>query len=113
MADNPQILVLLTGAVALAESGDRDVDAAGNVVTSPVGAKGRMQVMDATNRAPGYGVVPAADDSLEERARVGRDYLRAMVTEYGGDLPKALAADTAGPGNVNKPVPLAHGSGHP
>jgi len=104
---------LLTGAVAQAESGDRDVDAAGNVITSPVGAKGRMQVMDATNLDPGYGVTPAADDSLEERARVGRDYLRAMVREYDGDLPKALAAYNAGPGNVNKAISLAQEAGTP
>lgn len=90
--------------VLQAESNGRDFDAAGNVLTSPVGAKGRMQVMDATNRDPGYGVVPAADDSLEERARVGKDYLQAMLGNYGGDVRKALAAYNAGPGNVDKAI---------
>ncbi|MBN9642982.1 MAG: lytic transglycosylase domain-containing protein [Achromobacter sp.] len=90
--------------VLMAESSGRDFDAAGNVLTSPVGAKGRMQVMDATNRDPGYGVAPAADDSLEERARVGKDYLQAMLGNYGGDVRKALAAYNAGPGNVDKAI---------
>ncbi|MFY2643712.1 lytic transglycosylase domain-containing protein [Achromobacter insuavis] len=90
--------------VMQAESQGRDFDASGNVLTSPVGAKGRMQVMDATNRDPGYGVRPAADDSLEERARVGKDYLQAMLGNYGGDVRKALAAYNAGPGNVDRAI---------
>lgn len=113
MADNPRTFDLLVNAVAQAESNNRDVDDAGNVVTSPVGAKGRMQVMDSTNLDPGYGVIPAKDDSLEERARVGRDYLRAMLTEYGGDVPKALAAYNAGPGNLNKALAAAKEAGTP
>lgn len=97
--------------VAQAESGNRDYDAAGRVVTSPVGAKGRMQVMDATNRDPGYGVAPARDDSLEERARVGQDYLAAMVSHYGGDVRKGLAAYNAGPGNVDRALARAQQAG--
>lgn len=97
--------------VAQAESGNRDYDAAGRVVTSPVGAKGRMQVMDATNRDPGYGVAPARDDSLEERARVGQDYLAAMVNHYGGDVRKGLAAYNAGPGNVDRALARAQQAG--
>ncbi|MDG9966928.1 transglycosylase SLT domain-containing protein [Achromobacter mucicolens] len=97
----------LTQLVAQAESGDRDLNADGSVVTSPKGAKGRMQVMDDTNRDPGYGVVPARDDSLEERARVGRDYFQAMLREYGGNLTQALAAYNAGPGNVNNALKAA------
>lgn len=93
--------------VAQAESGNRDYDSRGRVVTSPVGAKGRMQVMDATNLNPGYGVMPAKDDSLEERARVGQDYLAAMVSNYGGDVRKGLAAYNAGPGNVDRALAKA------
>ena len=63
-----------------------------------------MQVLDGTNRDPAYGVKPAADDSPEERARVGRDYLAAMVREYDGDVSKALAAYNWGPGNLDKAV---------
>lgn len=97
--------------VEQAESGGRDYDAAGRVVTSPVGAKGRMQVMDGTNRDPGYGVAAARDDSLEERARVGQDYLAAMVNNYGGDVRKGLAAYNAGPGNVDRALARAQQAG--
>lgn len=75
---------------------------------SPKGAKGVMQVMDATNRDPGFGVRPAADSSPGERARVGRDYLAAMVQRYGGDLGQAWAAYNAGPGAVDKAIEQAH-----
>lgn len=94
----------LERAVAEAESGNRDFDAAGSVVTSPKGARGRMQVMDATNADPGFGVQAAQNDSLEERARVGRDYLRAMVDRYGGDVRKGLAAYNAGPGRLDEAI---------
>jgi len=97
--------------VAQAESGNRDYDSAGRVVTSPVGAKGRMQVMDATNRDPGFGVRPAVDDSLEERARVGQDYLAAMVQRYGGDIRRGLAAYNAGPGSVDRALERAQLAG--
>lgn len=85
----------LTGLVMQQESGGNP-----NAV-SPKGAKGLMQVMDATNRDPGFGVRPAKDDSPEERVRVGRDYLAAMVKRYNGNLPQALAAYNAGPGAVD------------
>ncbi|WP_209440287.1 transglycosylase SLT domain-containing protein [Achromobacter insuavis] len=101
----------LVAAVAKAESGDRDLNADGSVVTSPAGAKGRMQVLDGTNRDPGFGVAPARDDSLEERARVGRDYLQAMLRNYGGNLTQALAAYNAGPGNVDKALAAADKAG--
>jgi hypothetical protein len=63
-----------------------------------------MQVMDATNGDPGYGVTPARDDSPEERARVGRDYLAAMTEKYQGDTDKIMAAYNAGPGAVDAQV---------
>lgn len=99
--------------VSLAESGGRDYDSAGRVITSPKGAKGSMQVMDATNLDPGYGVRPAQNDSLEERARVGQDYLKAMIGNYGGDLTKGLAAYNAGPGNVDRALAAAQQAGDP
>lgn len=101
----------LVTTVAKAESRNRDLNPDGTVVTSPAGAKGRMQVMDDTNRDPGYGVTPARDDSLEERARVGRNYLQAMLQHYGGNLTQALAAYNAGPGNVNKALAAADKAG--
>lgn len=94
----------LTNIVMAMESGGRRYDAGGGLLESPKGAKGEMQVMDGTNRDPGYGVKPAADDSPEERARVGRDYLAAMVREYDGDVSKALAAYNWGPGNLDRAV---------
>lgn len=95
----------LTALVMQAESGGRRYAADGKtLLTSPKGAKGEMQVMDGTNRDPGFGVVPARDNSPEERARVGRDYLAAMVKRYAGNVPKALAAYNAGPGTVDNAI---------
>lgn len=94
-------------AVASQESRNRDVDDRGRVVTSPKGAKGRMQVMDDTNKDPGYGVRPARDNSLEERARVGRDYLHALNKHY-GNVTIALTAYNSGPGKVDKWL-VSHG----
>lgn len=98
----------LTNIVLAMESGGRRYDAGGGLLEGPATkygtAKGEMQVLDGTNRDPGYGVRPAADDSPEERARVGRDYLAAMVREYDGDVSKALAAYNWGPGNLDKAV---------
>lgn len=86
------------------ESGGRRYGADGQLLTSPKGAKGEMQVLDGTNKDPGYGVKPAKDDSPEERARVGRDYLAAMVKRYDGDLGKAWAAYNWGPGKVDEAI---------
>ena len=98
----------LTNIVMAMESGGRRYDAGGGLIEGPATkygtAKGEMQVLDGTNRDPGYGVKPAADDSPEERARVGRDYLAAMVREYDGDVSKALAAYNWGPGNLDRAV---------
>lgn len=101
----------LTGLVTKAESGGKDLNPDGSVVTSPRGAKGSMQVMDATNKDPGFGVRPAADDSLAERARVGRDYLQAMLQRYGGNVPQALAAYNAGPGALDAAIREANKNG--
>lgn len=84
-----------------AESGGREVDDQGRTVTSPKGAQGVMQVMPYTAKNPGFGVRPAQNDSPEERARVGRDYLQAMLQRY-GDPAKAWAAYNAGPAVVDK-----------
>ncbi len=86
---------------AFSESRNRDRDAKGNIVTSPKGAQGRMQVMPGTNTDPGFGVKPAQDGSDEERARVGRDYLAAMMKRYSNDPAKAWAAYNWGPGNLD------------
>ena len=86
----------LIKAVEKAESSGRRYDERGNLLSSPKGARGEMQVLDKTMRRPGYGVEPAADASPDERARVGRDYLKAMVRRY-GDTDHALVAYNWGP----------------
>lgn len=83
----------------------------GSILRSSKGAEGEMQVMPDTQLDPGYGVVPARDNSPEEIARVGRDYIDAMVREYRGDVPKALAAYNAGPGAVGKALLRAQNEG--
>lgn len=101
-SDSGRLRALVMGA----ESGGRETNADGSVLTSPKGAKGSMQVMDATNLKPGFGVRPAADDSLAERKRVGEDYLDALLRHY-GSTPVALAAYNAGPGNVDAAMKAA------
>lgn len=68
---------------------------------SAKGAKGVMQVMDGTNKNPGYGVTPAKDNSPEERVRVGTDYLNAMHQRY-GDPTLAAIAYNMGPDATDK-----------
>ncbi|WP_017773849.1 transglycosylase SLT domain-containing protein [Paraburkholderia kururiensis] len=92
---NGQTLPDLHAAVESAESQGSDA------AVSPKGAKGKMQVMDATNWNPGFGVQPAQDDSPQERTRVGNDYLDAMIARYHGDQTLALAAYNWGPGKVD------------
>ena len=84
------------------ESGGKEYDKHGNILTSSKGAKGSMQVMDKTNLDPGFGVTPARNDSPEERARVGRDYALALKKHYKGDEKLASMAYNWGPGNVDK-----------
>lgn len=92
----------LVGITMQSESGGRRYGKDGQLLTSSKGARGEMQVMPGTQRDPGFGVVPAKDDSPDELARVGRDYLRAMLKRYDGDAAKAWAAYNAGPGELDK-----------
>jgi soluble lytic murein transglycosylase len=107
----------LTGLVAHQESGGRETNADGTTVTSPKGAKGLMQVMDTTAGAPGFGIAPAKklpDGSFDpaDRARVGRQYLGALLQKY-GSVPAALAAYNAGPAVVDKAIDEAQKRGEP
>lgn len=90
----------LPEAVAMAESGNKDTALDGSIITSPKGAQGKMQVMPDTQRSPGFGIEPAKDDSAEEKNRVGRDYLSAMLSRYGNQS-VALAAYNWGPAKVD------------
>ena len=104
MAQEPSSKDLLE-AVKQQESRGRRYDSSGKLLEGPMTkygtAKGEMQVLDMTTKDPGYGVRPARDDSADERARVGRDYLAAMVKKY-GDRQTALVAYNWGPGNTDK-----------
>lgn len=82
--------------VMMAESGG-DPNA-----VSPVGATGTMQTMPGTLRDPGHGVEPAKDDSPEEKERVGKDYLAAMLTKYDNEAIPALVAYNWGPANADR-----------
>lgn len=83
------------------ESRGRRYDENDNLLTSPKGAQGEMQVMPGTQRDPGFGVTPARDNSPDEIARVGRDYLKAMQARYKEDKLAAIAYNW-GPGNTDK-----------
>jgi hypothetical protein len=72
----------------------------GPLTSSGERAQGNMQVMPSTSANPGYGVTPAKDNSPQEIARVGRDYLGAMTARY-QDPALTLAAYNAGPGIVD------------
>lgn len=92
----------IAAAVMQAESrGKRYKDDGKTLTTSPKGALGEMQVMPKTSRDPGFGVTPAKDKSPDEIARVGQDYLKAMLNRY-GDTDKALVAYNWGPGSTDK-----------
>lgn len=93
------------------ESGNRDYNADGTVVTSPKGAQGSMQVMPATAAQPGFGIKPS-DGSVQDNARVGREILTAMVQRY-GDPAKAWAAYNAGPGALDTAMQKAKDAGTP
>jgi hypothetical protein len=87
-------------AVKQAESRGQRFDEKGKLLTSPKGAEGEMQVMPKTARKPGFGVEPAKSRDPDEIARVGKDYLKAMVDKY-GDTEKALVAYNWGPKNAD------------
>lgn len=86
-------------AISKTESGGKDFNSDGSIVTSPKGARGSMQVMPATAVSPGFGVRPS-DGSAADDARMGRDYYAAMLARYGNQT-VALAAYNWGPGKVD------------
>jgi hypothetical protein len=87
------------------ESGGRQFDRQGNLITSPKGAFGIAQLMPGTaaELAPRLGVTPEqlrSDPALNERA--GQLYMEDQRRKYGGNEALALAAYNAGPGRVDE-----------
>lgn len=101
------------GVTRATESNDRRFNDDGTPVTSPKGALYEYQVMPETAANPGFGIEPARDDSPEEFARVGRDYLRALVKRYDGRLAYVWAAYNAGPGRFEAAMEEAAKEGNP
>lgn len=66
--------------------------------TSPVGARGLMQLMPGT--AAGLGVQDAYDP--RQNVEGGVKYLRQLLDMFGNDHTKAVAAYNAGPGAVQR-----------
>lgn len=67
---------------------------------SPKGARGLMQVMPETARAPGFGIRPS-NGTPQDDVRVGKEYRRKMEARYGGDPAKMWGAYNWGPGNMD------------
>lgn len=89
----------LAAAVAKQESGVKQYRGDGSVVTSSAGAIGVFQLMPGT--AQGLGVDPY---DLEQNVDGGTLYLSQLLTRYGGDSAKALAAYNWGLGRVDSAV---------
>jgi hypothetical protein len=106
-----------------AESGGRQFNAEGGVLTSPKGAMGVGQVMPSTAMQPGYGVtnifdmaqqrgmpVPSRDEAgarqLLGNEQLNRDfgqsYFNAMQQRFPGQPEASVAAYNAGPGRVGQ-----------
>lgn len=90
-------------AIGAQESGSRDRDEQGRLVTSRAGAQGRMQVMPATERAPGFNIRPG-NGTDEDRSRVGRELYDALLRHYNGNVTLALTAYNWGQGRVDNHI---------
>lgn len=97
----------LTQAVALQESGGRQFDVQGNIITSSAGAQGVMQLMPETGAELAAAAGEKYDpNNAEQNKRLGSAYLKQQVEKY-GDVRLALAAYNAGPGRVDAAIKAA------
>ncbi|NBS67939.1 hypothetical protein EBT31_03365 [bacterium] len=97
----PVGLEQLLSKVEQIESGGRRYGKDGQLLTSPKGALGEMQVMPATARDPGFGIRPAEVNDPNELRRVGREYYGKLLERY-GDPKLAAIAYNMGPGATDK-----------
>jgi hypothetical protein len=101
LKDNASIRERLHDIVIGKESGGRRYAKDGSLLTSHKGALGERQVMPNTIRDPGFGIKAAMNDSPDEIARVGKDYLNVMYDRY-KDPKTAMIAYNMGPGATDK-----------
>jgi len=95
------------------ESGGKQFNPDGSIVTSPAGAQGIAQIMPATGANPGYGIAPATPQELatpEGNQKFGQRYFEGMYNKF-GDPEKAAAAYNAGPGTIEKAMRQADAQG--
>jgi hypothetical protein len=93
------------GRMIQAESGGRQFDAQGRILTSPAGAQGIAQIMPATAAQPGFGIKPATPEEIatkEGNLAFGDRYFQGMMNFFKGDQVKAVAAYNAGPGKIQQ-----------
>lgn len=109
----PMDYTRLVNIVAGQESGNRDFNKDGSVVTSAAGAQGRMQVMPATAKA--LGAAPLGPNptqaQMDDLAQRGQALLGQNVQRYAGDLGKAVAAYNSNPKTVDAAVKAAAADG--
>ncbi|MDE2292664.1 MAG: lytic transglycosylase domain-containing protein [Elusimicrobia bacterium] len=78
-----------------------DAESSGNPrATSPVGARGLMQLMPATAR--GMGFSPSRLYDPDTNVHAGVAYLSYLLKRYGGNTTLAVAAYNAGEGAVDR-----------
>lgn len=98
--DNPNMMK----AIAMQESSNRHTDENGQLITSPVGAVGKYQIMPSTAAQPGFGLKPLdlATATEAQHEEFSRNYLNKLNERFGNQPDLTLAAYNYGVGNVEK-----------
>ena len=105
-SESPELLDLIDR-VSQQESGGQHFDENGNVIQSPAGAIGVMQVMPETApEAARLAGLPWDENAYYNDPNynklLGIAYLSEMLNRFDGDVEKALAAYNAGPGRLEQ-----------